>query len=143
MLLEIGGPHDRARQNAISKSWREAFDLLLDAWQHVGFAAVRHVTVRPRRMASLGRARGVEERGLREQHERMLADSSLPGVALRLRDFLDRSAEMDAGGLRASCCTPRDRRIQRPVHLEHSHAVTVPFELPPVPRRETVPRNLQ
>ncbi len=109
------------------------------ARQHVGGRRVRHVAVRPRHVLARRRARRIEERRLRQEHEGPLGDASLPCRRAPTRAISAKAAaQMHGAALRARRRAPRDRRIERPIHFEHAHAVPIALELAPVPRRQSV-----
>src|SRR5437588_8363662 len=81
------------------------------------------MTVSPRDVFALGCARPVEQSRLREQDKRprrMLAGGDL---RLGFGDLLQRAAEVNGCGPQAVSRSPRDRSIERPVHLVRAGAM--------------------
>src|SRR5215831_9755986 len=64
VLLQVPRIKRMARQNAFAKSWREALNLSLDCLSHVDSGRVRHVTIGPGRMLTLGCTAGIKQAGL-------------------------------------------------------------------------------
>ena len=81
-MFQVGGAHAVSREDAVAESWREAFDLALDAIGHVNSGAVRDVTVRPQGVPSCGRACRVPDRRLHGQHVRPVVHVAVPRGAL-------------------------------------------------------------
>src|SRR5581483_12516258 len=98
-------------------------------------------TVRPGGVLAGRRARRIEQRRLRQEDERSIADAAAPRVALRRGDLVERPADVHRRGARARGSTPRDGRVERPVHLERAHAVAEALEPPAVAGRKAVTRE--
>ena len=79
-------------QNAIAKTRRESLDLPFDPLRHVDVASERHVSVGPERIFAGGRACGVEETLLRNEHKRTLRNFSARNVAFSHGDFIECAA---------------------------------------------------
>ena len=103
----------------------------MSAWRRV-----RHVAVRPQRVASGRRARVVEQARLRHEHERPLRNPTFPGDALGRRDLGERAAEVDGGRVRHRAVAPRHRTVEREVDLVGAHAVAVSLELTAIAVRQ-------
>lgn len=69
VTFEIGRLHHTARENAVAKPGREAFDLAFDRVAHVNQTIIRHVTIRPKRVLTRRRASGIKQRRLRKEDE--------------------------------------------------------------------------
>src|SRR5919204_3449074 len=83
------------------------------------------MTVGPGRVFAGRCASGVEERGLREQDERTVVTHAAPGGPLRMRDLLERAADVDRRRPPTFRLRPRDRPVERPVQLESARTVAV------------------
>ena len=102
---------------------------------------VRHVAIGPRGVLPGRRARGVERRVLRQQHERTFGMPAFPRGTLGCGDLVERAADVHCRRPPARLGGPRNRRRERPVDFEHPHAVSVPLQLSPVRRRQAMARN--
>src|SRR4029453_4567431 len=89
----------------------------VDPRQHVGRRSIRDVTVRPRRVLAVGRTGRVEQAGLRDQHEGTFRFASIPAIALRGRDLLQRAADVNGSGASDIPVAPGYRSVARPVDL--------------------------
>jgi hypothetical protein len=129
VALERGRIEHAAREDAIAKTWGEAFHLLLDSLAHVDCGSVRDVAVGPGGVVAFGSAGGIEQAGLDQDDERALDDFSAPGRAFAERDFFHGAAEVNRCGVAALGRAPGDGRTEGPVHLECSGAVAIAREL--------------
>src|SRR6266403_4163367 len=137
-LFQIGRAHFVAGKNAIAETGCEPFDLGFDAPRHVDLvrhgtdspwrATERNVTVGPKRMLSARRARFVKQALLRHQHERTLRNFAARDVALCVRNFINRAAEMNGAGAATRLRFPRNRRRQRIIDFEDSGRVLKIFQ---------------
>ena len=139
--LHLHRPGRVPRRNAVAEARREALDLRFDCSSEIAAVAVRHVAVRPRRVHAVRSAARVEQRVLRQQHERPLAAHSAPRIALGTRDLLDAPADVHGRRLRTFAGPPRDRRAQRVVDLEHARAVAESFIRPRLRSSQRVARQ--
>ena len=121
-----------ARRDDVAKARREPLDLRLDLVGPIRGGAVRHMAIRPRGVLAGRRTRRVEQRLLREQNE--WARRTV--VTLRLSDLRERASKVHRRRARALVGCPRDRRVERPVHLEGSRRVAVPAQRTCVRRRQ-------
>src|SRR5207244_8915886 len=112
----------------IAEPRSKALNLRLNARQHVHRAFARDVAIPPRRMPAFRRATPIESARLDQQHERLVRYAAVPGLELAPRDFLERAAQVHSTCARALRGAPRDRAIQRPVHFECGHAISVTLE---------------
>src|SRR5437763_15913233 len=107
-FLEIRRGHFVTRKNAIAKSRSEALDLRLDRARHVDLAAKRDVAISPKRMLAARRTRFIKRTLLRDEHEGSLGNFAIRYIALRSRNFINRSAEMDRASTAAPSGPPRN-----------------------------------
>ena len=91
------------------------------------------MTVRPGRVAARGGASWIEQARLDQDQKRTVRMFSPPHVGLAGCQLLDRSADVHGPGPPARFGLPRDRAVQRPVHLEDRRAIAEPPEPTPVP----------
>jgi len=82
MTFEIRRRENTARENAVAKTWREAFDLLFDGVTHVARRSVRDVTISPQRMLTRRRAGCIEERWLGDEDERLFGVATVRRIPL-------------------------------------------------------------
>src|SRR5579884_4261605 len=117
------GRRDMARQDAVAETGREALDLCFDALRHIKRGPVGHVTVGPGDVLSLRRARGIEQRRLREQDKWPVRMPVLPDCKFGFGDFFHCSAQMDRSGAGALSGLPRNGSGKGVVQLEGPRAV--------------------
>jgi len=143
VALERRGIEHRSRDDAIAKAGREPLDLSLDAREHVRRGREWHVAITPGDVTSSRRARRIEERRLREEDKRPIGDPSVPCVALGARNLVERATDVHRRRPGAVRSAPRNRAVERPVDFERRHSVAIRLQLPSIPRRKSMPRNLQ
>src|SRR4029079_5308231 len=112
------------RENTIAKTGRESLDLRFDLVRHIGAAAERNMAVCPERVLTTRRSRFIEQTLLRDQDKRALGNFSARNLALRRRDFVNGSAEMNCSCLTTSFGLPWDRLAQRIIDFENARRMT-------------------
>src|SRR5918999_3351246 len=90
------------------------------------------MTVRPRRVFTLGCSAWIEEALLREYDKGPLCMDPSPYGRLRTVDLVQPTSDMDRGRLRALLSLPRDWSVEGPVDFEDTRAVTKPLQLRPI-----------
>src|ERR1051326_885141 len=113
--FHLRGRERTACENARAKAWCETFNLILDAIGHIDRRTVWDVTIGPQRVLTFRRARRVEQRRLREQHERTIRTLPLPDRRLGFFDLRQRTTEMNRRCLLTLCRAPRHWTIKRRV----------------------------
>src|SRR5262249_31332576 len=107
-----------ARKNTVSKTWREALDLIFDFVQHVDRPTIGNVAIRPGRVLPFWRASGIKKARLRQQNEWPIRGFSNANGAFRGSEFLRRAAKVNGRRARAVFGLPRNRTRQRVIHFE-------------------------
>src|SRR5581483_10214017 len=97
---DLGGRACRASDDALSQARGEALDVIDDCGLGITGEAGRHVGVGPHRVDVAGRALGVGQVLLPDQHERPLRHAAAVDRALGGHDLLERTAHVY--GARAS-----------------------------------------
>ncbi len=141
--FEVRRSPGAAGQDTVPETGGEALYLGLYPPGHVEGRPVRDVAVGPDGVLARGGARGVEEALLGEQDEGPLGVLSARDGGLTGGDLIQRAAEVDGPGPQALLGAPRDRPVEREVHLEDARSVTVPFEGAFVSFGEVLPCNVQ
>src|SRR5215831_1561803 len=109
-----------AGDNTIAKTGSESLNLRFDLIRHINIAAKWNMAVSPKRVLAARCARLIEQTLLRDQHKRALGNFSARYLALRRRNFVYVSAEMDCSRTTTSFGFPRDRFTQRVIDFENS-----------------------
>src|ERR1700679_180431 len=107
-----------AGEDAVAEAGGEAGDLGLDDGGAVYDGAVGDVAVGPGGVFSCGRACGVEEAGLDEEHVGAVVVAAVEGVVLGAGDFFERFAEVYGGRAGALGGAPGDGPAEGEVELE-------------------------
>src|SRR5580658_9653010 len=123
--LKALGRKDASRQNALAKAWSESLDLILESLQHVFFRSVGHMAISPGGVLVCWGARAIEETRLSQQNERVLGVISDSHRLFRSGNLLKASAQMYRCCSEAFRSFPRNRPVQRIIHLEDPGAVAV------------------
>ena len=118
------GVHHGSCEDAVAKAWSEALDLPFDPRQHVDRRGRRHVTIGPRHMSAGWRTRRVDNCRLRQQHKWPVRYASVPRVAFRYGDFLQRCTKMNGSRSTTRLRSPWNGSIECPIHLERSQTGT-------------------
>src|SRR5437762_9303033 len=129
VVLDLGRSPGRNRQDPVPGARGEALDLAQDRLGHVDPRAVRDVTVGPDGVLALRRARWIEQRGLRQEHERALRDAAAPNGVLARGDLLERAAEVDGAGAKDPVVAPGQGTVDGDIELEHARPRPVAAEL--------------
>ena len=79
MLLELSRRHYVLGQYLLAKAGCEALYLILNMFRHIEVRGIWNMRVGPERVLSLGRASGIEERRLANDHERAVGMLATPG----------------------------------------------------------------
>ena len=133
-----------AGQDPLAEAGREALDLGLHALD-VAIALARPVdraravTVAPRGVLPRRRSRGVGERLLPDQHERLLGQRV--GDRCRAQDLVRGAAEVHGAGLARLRRLPRDRAVERPVDLQRRRAEAVAAQRARIGGRQRLARE--
>ena len=90
------------------------------------------MAVRPAGVLALGRPRRVEPTRLDHEDEGSLRVTTSRDLILSRHDLSESAADMHGAGLVGRLRTPRDRAVERPVHLDHARAVAEPRQAPAV-----------
>src|SRR5437899_8227834 len=83
-------------------------------------------------MLCLRRPAGIEKALLGKQHERLFRAPVFADRLLGRNDFLDRSSKMQRSGTSAFLCSPRNWRIQCPIHFENAGTILILLKFPPI-----------
>ncbi|CAN5509651.1 hypothetical protein BH24GEM3_BH24GEM3_01180 [soil metagenome] len=138
VALQFGRRQHAPREDEVTEAGGKALDLVLDTRGHICRGAPRHMAVRPRGVLSPGSPRGIEQRGLREQHEGCPWVLALPRSGFRGRDLVKRTPEVHGDGPRALRGRPGDRAAERPIDLEDTGSVAVALKRMAIARGEAV-----
>src|SRR6267378_500267 len=130
-------------ENAVAEAGREPLDLILNPSIHREGRTVRHVTVGPRNVPSVGGSSFVEQCRLCDQDERPLRMLPICHLAFGCSNFVERSAQMHRACHRALSRLPRNWRRQRVIDFVNTWAVSKLRQSAPVGNGHPVPRELQ
>src|SRR6266850_2550407 len=123
VALDLGGAHDRTREDPIAEPGGEALELRLDSLGHVKGGPVGNVAVRPYRVLPRGRARWIEEALLADEDEGALRGPSMRDLGFALSDLIERAAEVHRACTEALLRAPRDRPVDGVIELEDARPV--------------------
>ena len=126
------GRRSPARQHTIAKSRREALDLRFDARRHIEVRPVRHMTICPKYVFAVRRARCVEERRLRNQHERPFGAPSVGYRSFGPGNLFEHAAKVQANCATAFRRLPWNGLRKGIVNLECARTVLKLLERAPV-----------
>jgi len=127
--FQSGGRGDVPGEHGTGEARGEALNLSFEAGEHVFGAAVGDVAVGPRDVSASGRARGVEERWLREQHEGTISGAAGGHGRFGDGDVFHRAAEVHGCSASAIGCSPGNGSGQSVVDFEDARAVTIGGQL--------------
>ncbi len=127
-----------AREDAGAKAAGEAFDLGLEAVEHVLGGAVGNVAVGPSDVLAGGCAGGVEEGGLRQQDKGASGAATAGHVGFGGCDIVERAAKVDSAGAQAGGGVPGNGAREGVVDFECGGAVLVAAKLAAVGAGESM-----
>ncbi len=141
--LQVGWARHVSGQHPIAEARGEAFELRLDGSAHVHQRPVGDVAVGPPHVLAVGRPGRIDHAGLHHQHERPVRVSPGHHVGLGPGHLVQGPAYVHGDGSARPLCFPRDRSVERPVHLAHPRSIPVAGQGPSVAGRQSAPADGQ
>src|SRR4029077_12757679 len=132
--FEVCRPKHPAGQHTVTKARRKAFNLSLDARQHIYRRSVRDVAIGPGDMLAGGRTCRIDKRRLSQENERPLGVFSLLHCLFRYSNLLHRPADVNSTGTRTLRCLPRNWARESVIDLEDARAIAVSLQQAPISR---------
>src|SRR5581483_11522075 len=115
-------------QNGVTEARGESLDLSFDSSRHVDRRPARHMAVGPDNVLAVRRARGAEQRRLRQENKRALRMLSESHFAFRGGHFLERATHMHCSGTAAQLSRPGNRLGERVIDFENARSVSEALE---------------
>ena len=114
-----------ALEDAVAKARSKTLDLTFDPIEHVEGRSVGNMAVGPRDVTVSRSPRGIEQCGLREQHERAFGVFAFPHAFFRRCDVFESTTQVHRGSAQTIAGGPWNRVAQSVIDLEGSRAVAV------------------